>query len=431
MKNNGTKNDNQVGLLAYPESASRVIVEDDVIRMVDFTERDPDTVAYIGNADDPVEATHQCLRIGTQAVRAAHASLDADIVRERFDTMSDHFDNQVDTAVDQIVEATQSLLDEENGALPIVLGAHHQQLDDLLGATFDPESKKSVMAVFEQVMANAHEQQLATVRRLISVDSEDSPLRKMKGDIVKEVGRRLSEIRGEVQELSEKIAVKAAVAPVFATTSAKGFAYEEVVHEQVSAIAATHGDTAEDVGKTVGSKGSKKGDEVVTVNRDDTYGQDGRFVIEAKSRKLNMRSTQKELDGALENRDAQAAVAVFSSQDEAPTSVPFTYTDNKAIIVLDEDGDDTALRLGYMWARWVVRRQFASAPGGNLDVARITDLIEDAKRALGRSTTIKRSHTQAKRGIEQAGREVDLLVTEVRDTMEALASELEAEADDG
>ncbi len=167
MKNNGTKNDNQVGLLAYPESASRVIVEDDVIRMVDFTERDPDTVAYIGNSDDPVEATHQCLRIGTQAVRAAHASLDADIVRERFDTMSDHFDNQVDTAVDQIVEATQSLLDEENGALPIVLGAHHQQLDDLLGATFDPESKKSVMAVFEQVMANAHEQQLRGTTKLL------------------------------------------------------------------------------------------------------------------------------------------------------------------------------------------------------------------------------------------------------------------------
>ncbi len=54
---------------------------------------------------------------------------------------------------------------------------------------------------------------------------------------------------------------------------------------------------------------------------------------------------------------------------------------------------------------------------------------EEARRALERSTTIKRSHTQAKKGIDQAGQQVASLVTEVRDTLEALASQLETEND--
>ena len=279
-------------------------------------------------------------------------------------------------------------------------------------------------------MADSHQTQVTAVKKLISAEGEDSPLKKMKDDIVDEFSRRLGEIRGDVQGLSEKIAVKAAVDPVVAITTAKGFAFEEVVHDQVGRIATAHGDTTEEVGNVLGSNGTKKGDEVVTVNREDTYGEDGRFVLEAKARPLNMRKIHEELDAALGNRDAQAAVAVFSRQEEAPTPVPFSYSDNKAIAVLDEDGDDAALRLAYMWARWVVRRQFASTEGGDLDTARIMDLIEEVARALKRSTTIKRSHTTAKKSIDQAGREVTALVNEVREALEALGTELGAGGED-
>ena len=430
MSNNGNTTHHRVGVTGRPEPAGPVVVHEDAIHLVDFEERDPETVAFVGSAEDPVEAAHQCLRVGAQAVRAAHVSLDSDIVRGRFDAMSEHFDTQVGAAVNQIAEATRSIVDKETGTLPTVLDAHQQKLEDLLGTTFDPESKKSVLALFEQVMADSHQTQVTAVKKLISAEGEDSPLKKMKDDIVDEFSRRLGEIRGDVQGLSEKIAVKAAVDPVVAITTAKGFAFEEVVHDQVGRIATAHGDTTEEVGNVLGSNGTKKGDEVVTVNREDTYGEDGRFVLEAKARPLNMRKIHEELDAALGNRDAQAAVAVFSRQEEAPTPVPFSYSDNKAIAVLDEDGDDAALRLAYMWARWVVRRQFASTEGGDLDTARIMDLIEEVARALKRSTTIKRSHTTAKKSIDQAGREVTALVNEVREALEALGTELGAGGED-
>ena len=125
-----------------------------------------------------------------------------------------------------------------------------------------------------------------------------------------------------------------------------------------------------------------------------------------------------------------SAIAVFTTQEQAPTSVPFHYAGNKAIVVLDKEGaDDSALRLGYMWARWVVRRDLCAEPSDELDVARIGGLIDDAARAIDRCTTIRKYHTQARKGIEHAGLELDALVDEVRESLDAIGEEL-APADD-
>ena len=115
----------------------------------------------------------------------------------------------------------------------------------------------------------------------------------------------------------------------------------------------------------------------------------------------------------------------FSSQEQAPTEVPFHYSDSRAVVVYGPDGhDDSALRLAYMWARWVVRRQLALTSGDDLDMARVSSLIEDAQRALERSSAVKRYHTQAKRGIEKAQDQVASLVSEVDAALDALCTEL-------
>ncbi len=402
-----------------------VVVTDDAVHVINLTETDPDTVALIAGAQDPEEATHQCLRIGARAVRAANVSLDTNLVEKSFDAMSGRIDKQIDGAVVQIADTAQALLDEETGALPAALAAHRAELENLLGDAFDPESKKSVMSAFETVMINAHELQVKNIKHLVSLDGEDSPLLKVKREIVHDVAEQLTGVRRDLQDLSEKIAVNVAVAPVVDITTAKGFAYEDVVHAHVSQLAAAHGDLAEQVGDQLGEAGTKKGDEVVTLNHEDTHDLEGRFVIEAKNRKLSTRSILDELDQSLQNRGALAAVATFATQEQAPTAVSFQYSDSKAIIVFDKDGeDDTALRLAYMWARWVVRRQLAATSGDDLNLARVASLIEDARRALERVSTIKRFHSQAKKGIEQAADQVNGLVDEVEQALDALGAEL-------
>ena len=77
-----------------------------------------------------------------------------------------------------------------------------------------------------------------------------------------------------------------------------------------------------------------------------------------------------------------------------------------------------------MRARWTVRRQLASSATDELDLARIGRLIEDARRVIERATTIKGCHSRARRGIDEAAAQVASMVTEVEQTLDALAHEL-------
>ncbi|MGZ6905910.1 MAG: hypothetical protein ACXVHZ_12710, partial [Acidimicrobiia bacterium] len=369
--------------ITSPITQDHVDLVDGTLYIRDLVETDAEVLRVVATTDDAVENTRQCLRIGARAILAVNATVDTHIVEKRFDAMSDQIEEQLDAAVARIAAATESLVAEDTGALTLALAAHRDGLDELLGDTFDPDSKRSVIAIFEQVIEAAQEAQVEGIRRLVATDDEDGPLGRLRHEITRHTNECTRELRQEVQALSERIAVKEAIAPVIAITTGKGFTYEDVVHEAVARIASHHGDCAEQTGKTSGSAATQKGDEVVTLDGDDTYGFEGRFVLEAKARKLNMRKTCEELDAALENRDALAAIAVFSAQDEAPTSVPFHHTGNKAIVVFDaEDGDDSALRLGYMWARWVVRRELAGSAADDVDLERIGGLIEDARRAI-------------------------------------------------
>ena len=126
------------------------------------------------------------------------------------------------------------------------------------------------------------------------------------------------------------------------------------------------------------------------------------------------------------NREAAASIAVFSSQANAPEAVPFSYTGDKAIVVLDADEPDpNALQLATMWARWVVRRK-GTVHEQEIDIAAIGALIDGAARALTRHSTIRRCHSTAIKKINEAVEQVDDLVGELHDTLDRLRTELAA-----
>jgi hypothetical protein len=115
---------------------------------------------------------------------------------------------------------------------------------------------------------------------------------------------------------------------------------------------------------------------------------------------------------------------VFSSQDVAPGTEPFRWFDRRAIVVLDKDElDPQALRLAYLWARWVATRDASTACEG-VDVDRLLALIEGATRSLKTASAVRGSHTQAKKAIDQAGRQLDSLLADVQSALDELQSVL-------
>jgi hypothetical protein len=297
-------------------SPGRVLVADGVVYLRELEEADDEVVRIVAEADDPVAAVGRCLKVGARALRAAHVTVDVDVIERSFAELEFRFQSRVSEAVDEIARTTTGLLDEDGGALAGTLTSFHAELEQLLGDTFDADSKSSALASIEELV-------LGTMKGLITPEIADSPMGRLKSELVDTVQREVGDMAEELRRVTEHLGILDATEEVYEQTTGKGFDYEDLVDECVGTLAANYGDLAEVTAKQSGSNASHVGDEVVTLNRDDTHGVEARFALEMKNRALNMRKTMAELDQALGNRDALAAIAVFRSQEQAPTSVPW------------------------------------------------------------------------------------------------------------
>ena len=162
------------------------------------------------------------------------------------------------------------------------------------------------------------------------------------------------------------------------------------------------------------------------VTLDQTARRVGQFVVgKALDDRASVFMQLEVLRQLKDERPRHDVYAVFSTQDQAPTAVPFHYTGNKAVVVFDADGtDDSAIRLAYMWARWVVRRELAVGEAEGLDLECVKSLIGRASQALAQLTQIKKCHTLARKGIDDAQAAAISMVTDVNDALTDLEIEL-------
>jgi len=401
-----------------------VTIHEDTVVIDDFEETDPDVVDLIRNADDPVTAMHRCVQLGARASKLVQTTVDTELVEHRFDQMTTRFGTDIDGAVSSVQKTATELLSDD-GILAGVLDQWKGEVTELINTTFDENDKRSAIAKIETSVDKILAAQTKAVHRALDPTHDDSPLGKLRNDMNKVVCKEVGEVRSAVIDLSERFAVAEAEAEMAERTAIKGMAYEDLVHAKVSAVAAPYGDQAEQTGSIIGLDGNKKGDEVVTLDCADTFGVEENYVLEIKDRKLGQRATYEELDAAMANRGSRAAIAVFSSQNKAPSSAPFTYSGNRAIIVLDkQEPDDRNLRLACMWARWVVRRQLGDV-SEEVDLAAIESLLDEAGGVLGRIKSIRGCHTTAKKQIDRASELVGDLSAELDQVLERLRREIE------
>jgi hypothetical protein len=408
-----------------PAAVGDTYILDDVLILEHFTEDDPVVVRLAEGAEDLNTVVHTCLQVGARAISLAEANLDAAVVERSFDTMVERLGQQLADTATSVHDTTHALLDADDGALTAALTSWRTDVENALGEAFDEDSKTSVIGKLDRVLEQAREAQVEAMRRLIDPHDEDGPLARQRREILKAVKEESAAIKTAVADVSEKIAVRRAEAELLERTAIKGIAFEDLVHAHVAAIVEPLGDIAEQSGVTAGASGSKKGDEVVTLNPEDVRGQGARYVLEAKDRKLGLSAILTELDDAQTNRQALASIAVFSSTSNCPSVGPFTYHGMRALVVLDkEDPDPGPLHLACLWARWAVRRQLAEQHDG-VDVDRVEALIAEASRSLDRLATIRRCHTTARNKIQEASEQVGDLVGEVTDVLARLREEID------
>jgi hypothetical protein len=403
----------------HPEST--VIVDGGVVRFIDFIESDPDVLQIILEAVDPEAAAHSVLGIGAQSVRIASTNLDTELVERRFAGLANAFDKAIEDAVNRLADNANELLDEETGVFPKVITGVRDDLEQLLGETFDADSKSSVIAKIENVQTDSAQRLARTVKSTFDLDEPASPLARTKRELVEVVKDEVGIVVQEVRSIATAMATNAAADTVARKLSTKGTAFEDLIGAGLEQIGSIHGDIIRHVGRTTGSAGTKKGDLLVTLCLDDTCGHETGFVLEAKDRPLSMSKTLAELDTAAANHEASAAIAVFAGIDLAPVSLPFWYSGSRAILIFDRDEPDIrALQLAYQWARWVTRRSLIADTGEPLNITEIEAAIGRALQALTIHQTIKSCLSAIKKKADEAGLHVTSLVNEVDQAISSL-----------
>lgn len=402
-----------------------VRVEADGVVFDRFIETDQHVVDTIRSAADPERCAHELLHLGAHLAGLAVGSgglaeLEAR-VGDRLDTLAGAAQATVAAGLATLAEQSRALLGSEDGEVATVLRAWRSELDAHLGQLFDPDHKRSVIAAIETSLRGVLDTYSRRLASAFDPDETGSPAARL----LAQAREDASGLKAELAALTMAVGVDRGRADEHDRTAVKGLEFEPAVLAAVTVIAAPHGDLVEHVGRTTGARATKKGDILVTVTTDDLGPAAGLYVVEAKNRRLTLAATWRELDAAMANWEARAAVAVFAAGDLAPTELPFWYSDDKAIVVLDRDEPDpAALALACLFARWVVRRHSSQGDGGP-DVETMAGIIARMQRDLARVSTIRRSLSTAAKATGEARAQLDTLAGEIRDGLGELAALLE------
>jgi len=230
---------------------------------------------------------------------------------------------------------------------------------------------------------------------------------------LKALNEQIAALKHEVVKLQAEREKQLEVAAEHARSTAKGRPYEEAVFEAVDAIAHARGDDCDPVGDLPGS-GGRKGDVLVGV--DGSAGPPrARIVFEAKNAYVPKNKAVAELDGAMEQRDADYGVWVVPSEELLPGRGPQLREVNgdKLFVVFDpDDGARLGLEVAYALAR--ARTLMAKAGGDGLDAGALRAELERALAAMDDVRRIKSQLTTAAGAIDSARAILDDMAGRVR-----------------
>jgi hypothetical protein len=401
---------------------------DGAVRISDLWCTDPDLAALVAEAADAESVVRHSLATGARALRVAHASVDTAIVERSFAALESQLKTLLDDTTAQVTGTTTDLLTHPEHGVVAALEAWRGNVAAALDGMFDPQHADSALARLDTVLRDASERQLSATRRLLNPDADDSPLSRLLTGVRDQIATVLDAVGRLAEQIAADKATTAATAAALERSAVKGIAFEEQVTIAVTTLAAERGDEAEAVGSAGGIDGGKNGDILVNVDPASLGGQAGCYVLECKDRRLTFKATMDELRKAVTNRDALAGVAVFSTPANCPVPAPFAVFNDRAIVVYDKDeADPTALRLACAWARWIVQRETRSSDT-TVDLDLVGRLIDEARRALDRVSSIKRAHAAASKKISEASGQVCDLATDLTSTLDRIEHALSTSA---
>ncbi|MEA2673308.1 MAG: hypothetical protein QOI92_500 [Chloroflexota bacterium] len=328
-------------IVTFPSAQPAVRVAGDRIDIDRLSLSDGALAAWLAAQpmDDHAILAERALRIGLTALQSVGVTLNIDAMRAEYDRFADQSraaNEQAAAALEQVLRANFA---DDGGRLPRTLEAFlgdRGKLKSMVDELFDPRRRDSAIGRIGTMLETYFDGDGSRLAQLLDPTRMNSPLHQFR-----------IEVDNGFKALHEKLvaieAAQAARAGERAKSAAKGGDFEELLEGMLGDIARGANDLLERCGNDAGDAGrSKKGDFVLTLDPDLARGCDLRVVIEAKDRRMSGREMRDELRAAKTNRDAAAALVVFTPE-HAPTGIaPFDVRAGDVYAVIDPANPDMA-----------------------------------------------------------------------------------------
>ncbi|HEX3265183.1 MAG TPA: hypothetical protein VHR16_05890 [Candidatus Limnocylindrales bacterium] len=302
-------------------------------------------------ADDHSILVERAIRIGLTALQSVGVTLNVDAVRAEFDRFADQSRAANERAAQTLETVLRANFGDGDGRLPRTLESFlgdRGKLRATVEELFDPKRQDSAVGRIASMLGTYFDGDASRLAVLLDPTRLGSPLHQFR-----------TEVAEGFRALQEKLvaieAAQQARAGERSKSAAKGGDFEAVLEAMLGEVARGANDLLERCGTDAGDAGrSKKGDFVLTLDPELCRGAELRVVIEAKDRKVSGREMREELRAAKTNRDAAAALVIFSPTHAPAGIAPFDVRAGDVYAVIDPaDPDRATLEAAVRLARLV------------------------------------------------------------------------------
>jgi hypothetical protein len=395
-------------IVSFPSPRSSVRVAGDRIEVDGLAVADGALAAWLAAQpmDDQAILVERALRIGLTALQSVGVTLNLDAVRAEFDRFSEQNRVANERAAQALEAVLRTNFGDGDGRLPRTLESFlgdRGKLRATVEELFDPKRQDSAVGRIGSMLGTYFDGDASRLAQLLDPTRLGSPLHQFR-----------TEVADGFRQLQEKLvaieAAQKARAEERARSAAKGGDFEDVLEAMLGDIARGANDLLDRCGTDSGDAGrSKKGDFVLTLDPDVARGCELRVVIEAKDRRVSGREMRDELRAAKANRDAAAALVIFTPAHAPAGIAPFDVRGGDVYAVLDPADPDratleSAVRLARLVALTSVRESEA-----DVNVAEIQASLTEIRRCLEMVRGLKTQLTSIGTTSENVSKALDKL----------------------
>ena len=345
------------------------------------------------------------------------------------------FESASKNAESNLSDLTDKLLKGKNGRLALAVDREAKNLEKQLGQLFESDNKKSVPSKIEKVVestvAEVVSEVLEEIKSITDASDVNSPLSKIKDQILKGVLEPVNKIMEDFEDVSNVIKTHSLVKQEFEKGSNKGLIFEDQVGDILETFTNISGDFIDRVGNTEGAsktgKGKKKGDHVVIV--EDADGNSSRVVFEVKniSKKPSVNSVIKLLTQSCKNRQAAVGVYVASTKESAPVQSAFSrLAPNMYSVVVNKETLDTlALEVCYQVSKLeALSKLQQTTDSENIDFEAIQSNLKNLASLTEIVSQIRGNVSKAETDLDDAHGNINNLESQLKDSVSELKKEL-------